>query len=174
MMSTDSKQPIMVWVLLSDMSKAFDCGNHAKLLLHLASLGLCPRQLTWLHSYITGRTQRVMANGIYSSWTEVTSGVPQGWVVLSTQRVIFEDTLDTCYADDIWLSCDLSLDWTVENHMLLNGKKSVKLIISFSQNPSQTAPLIIGGQAVPVGKAQNNKASKRTTNSLGNNILTRQ
>ena len=109
---------------------------------------------------------------------------------MSTQRVIFEDTLDTCYADDIGLSCDLRLvnienvtsteeeekqleDWTIENHMLLNGKKSVKLRICFSQNPPQTAPLIIGGQAVPVGKAHNNKASNRTTNSLGNNILTR-
>lgn len=41
-------------------------------------------------------------------------------------------------------------EWTTENNMLLNGKKSVELRICFSQNPPQPATLILGGQAVPV------------------------
>lgn len=107
---TDLKQSTVVQVLLVDMSKAFDRVDHAKLLQHLTSLGLCPRLLTWLHSYTTGRTQRGMANGMYSSWTEVTSGVPQGGVVspylfllhMCTRRVIFD------------LSCSLRLE-NIEN-----------------------------------------------------------
>lgn len=80
---TDSKQPIMVLVLLADMPKASDRVDHTKLLQHLASLCLCPRLLTWFHSCTTGRTQRVIANGMYCSWPEVTSGVPEVGIVSS-------------------------------------------------------------------------------------------
>ena len=102
----------MVRVLLADMSKAFDRVDYAKLLQHLSNIDLCPRLLAWLHSYTTGRRQRVMANGTFSPWSEVTSGVPQGGVVspylflfhMSTRKVVFGDTLDTGYADDVGLS----------------------------------------------------------------------
>lgn len=91
---TDSKQPIMVLVLLADMSKASGRVDHADLLQHLASLCLCPGLLTWFHSCTTGRTQRVIANGMYSSWPEVIS--------------------DTGYANDIGLFCALRLE-NIEN-----------------------------------------------------------
>ncbi len=172
---TDSQQPTMVCVLLADMSKAFDRVDHTRLFQHLTTLNLCPQLLAWLFSYTTGRRQRVVANGKSSEWKIVTSGVPQGGVVspylfllhLSTREVIFDDTLDTVYADDIGISRavqlkDIETDkkmemeahaletWAQNNNMLLNGNKSVEIRICFAKHSIQPPPLILGGQEVPV------------------------
>lgn len=53
------------WVLLADMSKAFDRVHHAQLLQHLANIDLHSRPLAWVDSYMSGWRQRVMANGSY-------------------------------------------------------------------------------------------------------------
>uniref|UniRef100_A0A8C7KN72 Uncharacterized protein n=1 Tax=Oncorhynchus kisutch TaxID=8019 RepID=A0A8C7KN72_ONCKI len=144
-------------VLLADMSKASGRVDHADLLQHLASLCLCPGLLTWFHSCTTGRTQRVIANGMYSSWPEVTSGVPEVGVVSSYLFLLHMSTLRESSLRIHWtLAMPTTLEakkldlWMTENNMLLNGKKSVKLRICFSKNPPQPAPLILGGQAVPV------------------------
>lgn len=42
------------WVLLADMSKAFDRVHHAQLLQHLANIDLHSRLLAWVHSYMSG------------------------------------------------------------------------------------------------------------------------
>lgn len=175
LVAADAKQPTMVRVLLADMSKAFDRVEHGRLMQILANLDLCPRLLAWLQSHLTGRAQRVVANGVFSSWAEVTSGVPQGGVIspylfllyMSTRETLFQDTLDIGYADDIGLSRAISLKninsdrtlelearqldkWAAENSMQLNGDKSVELRICFSKTPTQPAPLVLGGKEVPV------------------------
>ncbi|KAJ8353276.1 hypothetical protein SKAU_G00208430 [Synaphobranchus kaupii] len=175
LMATDAKQPTVVRVLLADMSKPFDRVDHAKLLQHMVDIELCPRLLAWIHSYTTGRRQRVMANGTYSSWSEVMSGVPQGGVVspylfllhMSTRKTVFDNTLDTGYADDVGLSWAIPLtnihsdrsmemeakqldEWAASSNMLLNGKKSVEMRICFSRNLPQLVPLFLGGQEVPI------------------------
>uniref|UniRef100_A0A8C7G191 Reverse transcriptase domain-containing protein n=1 Tax=Oncorhynchus kisutch TaxID=8019 RepID=A0A8C7G191_ONCKI len=116
-----------------------------------------------------------MANGTFSPWSEFTSGVPQGGVAspylfllhMSTQNVFYSDTLDIGYADDVGLSRaipltiikeDTSMDleakqleeWATSNNMLLNGKKPLEIRICFFRHYAQPAPLILGGQEVPV------------------------
>ena len=63
-------------VLLTDLSKAFDCLNHDLLLAKLNAYGCDFNSLKLFYSYLTDRLQRVRVNSSYSTWSEIIYGVP--------------------------------------------------------------------------------------------------
>ena len=65
-------------VIFFDFATAFDKVDHNILLHKVKSLGIAGNLWTWLHSFLIGRTQRVIMGGQYSAQTAVISGVPQG------------------------------------------------------------------------------------------------
>ena len=67
--------------LLTDLSKAFDCIDYELLIAKLHAYGFDPLALTLIASYLTDRKQRVKINNQFSSWSEITSGVPQGSIL---------------------------------------------------------------------------------------------
>ena len=70
------KDKISLLALL-DLSAAFDTIDHSILLRRLqTSFGVCDTALTWITSYLTGRTQRVCVNGRYSDVSTLQYGVP--------------------------------------------------------------------------------------------------
>ena len=65
-----------------DLSAAFDLVNHSILLERLYTYyGISGTALEWFRSYLSGRTQRVVINGVCSNEKMIDHGVPQGSVL---------------------------------------------------------------------------------------------
>ena len=61
-------------VVFLDFAKAFDSVVHERLLLSAHYYGIRNKSNTWLRSFLTGRSQRVVVNGSNSTWSPVLSG----------------------------------------------------------------------------------------------------
>ena len=103
-----------VFVVLLDLSAAFDTVEHTILLNRMASeIGLTGTALKWMESYFTGRTTKVGVNGTYSKPQSMQYGLPQGSIVgpgsfkiyiIPIGRIIRKHGLKYhLYADDIQL-----------------------------------------------------------------------
>ena len=69
-------------LILYDFSKAFDRVDHKLLLAKLRQIGFSPFALLWFESYLSNRLQQVWIDyDIFSLWSLITTGVPQGSVL---------------------------------------------------------------------------------------------
>ena len=150
----------LVFLVLLDYSKAFDCANHRLILAKLKAAGFRNDSLEWVFSYLNGRSQKVILNTGESGWSETQNGVPQGSVLgplLFT--VLVSDLRDAIkrgryhmYADDtqLYYSCkcenvqntikDINSDlervskYSKRNCLKLNAEKSKFIIFGSRQN----------------------------------------
>ena len=68
-------------VLLTDLSKVFDCLSHERLLANLHAYGFSIPALRLVYSYLKNRKQRTKTNSVYSCWEEIIFGVPEGSIL---------------------------------------------------------------------------------------------
>ena len=67
--------------LLTDLSKVFDCLSQELLIAKLHAYGFNLPALELIQSYLSNRKQRTNINATYSSWEEISFGVPQGSIL---------------------------------------------------------------------------------------------
>ena len=134
-----------------DLSKAFDKVPHSLLLLKLNSYGISGSPLSWFSSYLTGRYQRVVLDGVYCDWLPITSGDSQGSILGPLLLLVYvndlasyinsQSTIDL-FADDskLYKSIDLpdstihlqnDLDnlhkWSLDWAMKFNKSKALRV-----------------------------------------------
>ena len=68
-------------ILLTDLSKAFDCLSRELIIANLNAYGFSLSAQKLKQSYLLERKQRTKINQVYSSWEEILFGVPQGSIL---------------------------------------------------------------------------------------------
>ena len=141
-----------------DLAKAFDSVDHQILLRKLQSYGVAERLLQWFRDYLSGRTQRVVIEGVPSRWSPVVSGVPQGSLLGPMLFVVFVNDLPEAifdgsspiYADNTKLYgtiCSTTASeclqeslsnfniWSLENDIKFNASECKVLSVTRKKNP---------------------------------------
>ncbi len=93
-------------VIYLDFAKAFDKVPHKRLIRKCEAFGIKGKLLNWLGAFVSGRRQRVIVNGSTSSWSEVSSGVPQGSVIGPILFVMFINDMPNNIANFVSLFAD--------------------------------------------------------------------
>ena len=68
-------------ILLTDLTKTFDCISHDLLIAKLNAYGFSYMSLCLIFDYLSGRKQRIKVNESFSTFLEILFGVPQGSIL---------------------------------------------------------------------------------------------
>ena len=111
--------------IYSDFQKAFDTVPHARLISKLKAYGMEGFLIRWITNFMSNRIQRVVVNNEMSTWSTISSGIPQGSVLGPTFFGVFindiPDSINSTvnvFADDTKLFRSVTSD---EEHVVLQN-----------------------------------------------------
>uniref|UniRef100_A0A8C6V2B9 Reverse transcriptase domain-containing protein n=1 Tax=Neogobius melanostomus TaxID=47308 RepID=A0A8C6V2B9_9GOBI len=155
----------VVGAVFLDLRKAFDTVNHLVLLSKLKQYNLSINTLSWIKSYLAGRSQCVRVSEAVSPLRECTMGVPQGSILgpllfslyINDLPSVCDDVDVQMYADDTVIYTDgkdheqvatklsKAMDkisiWLNDSCLTLNVSKTATMFFSTKPN-KKTYPLI--------------------------------
>ena len=100
-----------------DVSKAFDKVWHKGLLFKLRQLGIAGTLYDWIEHYLTGRSQKVVINGISSSLRNLQTGVPQGSILGPLLFLIYiNDIINDLQCNVNLFADDTSIQKCLDSH----------------------------------------------------------
>jgi Reverse transcriptase (RNA-dependent DNA polymerase) len=140
-------------IVFLDITAAFDRVWHVGLLYKLHHAGITGKAWRWLQAFLSNRQLRVVSNGSFSQWFNVSAGVPQGSILGPFLFLVFINDIPTLshtvmaiYADDVavWSTHDdpdladfnlqsvlnLIFCWSKTWHVLFSIPKSVAMRFS--------------------------------------------
>lgn len=150
-----------------DIKKAFDTVSHSILLQKLESYGVTNNSLEFFSSYLSSRKQMVVMSDYYSTYSTVTSGVPQGSVLGPILFSLYNDDLPNSlqnsnvllYADDtallftgdtlpalqthVMAELPRISSWFLENKLTLNSNKTKYVVFRSRRNNVDTSQINI-------------------------------
>ena len=159
-----------IGAILMDLSKAFDCIKHDLLVAKLDAYGFSREALRLVNSFLENRHQRVKINGSFSTYKQLSLGVPQGSVLGALFFNIYISDLllsiqgtDICnYVDDTTIyACNNNFDnviarlendssiiiqWFADNFMKLNTDKCHFLVLG--RNSNQQVTINVGDSVI--------------------------
>ena len=141
-----------------DFAKAFDSFDHLVMLQKLKRYGVEGGTLAWFTDYLSGRSQRVILDGVAPQWAPVTLGVPQGSLLGPVLFVLFindlpgvlpEGTQSALHADDTKVFSSISSvadcerlqaltnlhSWSHDNDIRFNASKCKVLTTTRKKKP---------------------------------------
>ena len=98
-------------IIFLDYRKAFDNVPHQRLLTKLQQARITGKVFNWIKAFLQCREIRVVVNGRYSSWTQVTSGVPQGSVIGPLLFLIYVNDLPEWIQSEMRMFADDRKVW---------------------------------------------------------------
>ena len=110
----------VVRAVFLDISKAFDRVSHKGLIIRLQQVGIAGTLLKWFKSYLSNRQQRVVLDGLSSTWLPIHSGVPQGSVLGPLLFIL--------YIDDLLRQFDCNVHCYADDTLLFEAGKNVKAV----------------------------------------------
>ena len=147
--SLDIKETVDRAIL--DFTKAFDKVPHKRLIHKLNYYGISGSIATWIETFLIGRTKQVVVNWATSSSTIVTSGVPQGTVLVPLLFLLYINDLPDNLSTSVRLFADACILYTLirtqndysllQNDLLKLQKWQDKWLMKFNPGKCYTMTL---------------------------------